>query len=244
MSEKNNIALQTLDLSVGYSKLNPVLTDLNLNFQKRQFIGLVAKNGSGKSTLIKTLCGVIESLSGSVKINNRFINEYSKKELAKNVALVLTEKPNLAGFTVKDLISMGRYPYAGSLGKLNKNDFEAIEEAIELCEIAHLKDKFCNQLSDGEFQKSMLARAIAQQTSLLLLDEPTAFLDFPSKLNLMKLLTTISFEKNTCIIISSHDLELLQEYTQQLLVIKDDGTYSVIQSNSISTKALVEIMET
>jgi iron complex transport system ATP-binding protein len=243
LPENNHIALQVNELLIGYQKSKPVLSNLNLNFSQGQITGLVAKNGSGKSTLIKTLCGVLPALSGSIFINGININNFNKKDLAKKSSLVLTDKPTLNGFKVKDLVAMGRYPYASFLGKLNSVDEECIESAITLCKINHLKEKYCNELSDGEFQKAMLARAIAQETSLLFLDEPTAFLDFPSKLNLMKLLNDLSTLKNTSIIIASHDLELLKEHTHQLLVLKKNGAYSVIESKSITIDELVNELD-
>jgi len=243
LPELSNIAIQTVDLFIGYQKLNPVLSSLNLSFEKGQIIGLVAKNGTGKSTLIKTLCGALPVHSGSIFINGKNAQDFTKKELAKNIALVLTEKPNLSGLKVKDLVGMGRYPHTGFLGKLDRIDITIIENSIELCNIRNLKEKYCNELSDGEFQKVMLARAIAQQTSLLLLDEPTAFLDFPSKLNLMKLLNDLSRKQNTCIIIASHDLELLIEYSQKLLILKNNDSHDVIDAKSTSIIELVDRLE-
>jgi iron complex transport system ATP-binding protein len=236
---KSTTIFEAKDLSIGYSQKNTLLKNLNFEIKSNQIIGLVATNGTGKSTLIKSLSGSIPVLSGSILVDGKNINSFHKKELAKKIALVLTDKPNLTGIKVRDLVEIGRYPHTGIFGKLTTKDTEITNEAILLCGISHLTDKFCNELSDGEFQKAMLARAIAQETSILFLDEPTSFLDYPSKLNLMKLLSELTAKKNTSIIIASHDLELLKEFTNQLLIIKRNHGYKLIDSNLISVNELV-----
>lgn len=240
MPESTNIVLQLNNLTVGYDSSKTVLEKINFSFKAGNLIGLVAKNGAGKSTLIKTICGSIPALEGSILIDNHDIKTINKNQLSKKIALVLTEKPKLSGFTVYELVSLGRHPHSGFFGKLNSNDKKIIANSINLCGIMELENKYCDELSDGEFQKVMLARAIAQDTPVLFLDEPTAFLDFPSKLNMMKLLKNLSESQNKCIIIASHDLDLLLDNSNQILVLKDKTNHILINSATIDLQQLTK----
>jgi len=238
LSDSNNIVLQLNNLTIGYNSTKPILEKINFSFKSGNLIGLAAKNGTGKSTLIKTICGSIPAIEGSILIDNENIKTINKNQLSKKIALVLTEKPKLSGFTVYELVSLGRHPHVGFFGKLNSTDKKIITDSIKLCEIEHLENKYCDELSDGEFQKVMLARAIAQNTPVLFLDEPTAFLDFPSKVNMMKLLKNLSETQNKCIIIASHDLDLLLNNSNQILILKNKTNHILFNSETIDLQQL------
>lgn len=234
----NNIVLQLKNLSVGYDKSKPVLENINFSFSAGNLIGLVAKNGAGKSTLIKTICGAVTALDGSILIDDKKIDQITKNELSKKIALVLTEKPKLSGFTVHELVSLGRHPHSGFFGKLNSADKKIISASISMCGIEQLQNNYCDELSDGEFQKVMLARAIAQDTPVIFLDEPTAFLDFPSKVNIMRLLKYLTETQNKCIIIASHDLDLLLNNSDQIMILKNRFNHALYDSKSIDFEQL------
>lgn len=185
-----------------------------------QFICLVGRNGSGKSTLLRTLAVLQPFLDGSIQLNNKDIQQYSAEELSKHIGIVLTHPLNLQHTTVRQLVAYGRLPYTGFLGRLKDEDYKVADFAIEAVGISNLKDRNISTLSDGERQKAMIAKSIAQGTELLLLDEPSAFLDYPSKSGLMDLLKKLSKEFGKCIILSTHDIQLATAYADCIWHIK------------------------
>ena len=170
---------------------------------------------------MKTLAGLIPPLRGQVLIDGTDLTTLSPRELAQKIGLVLTQTPDLPNTTLRELVAYGRLPYASWLGKLNDNDLRAADLAIEQLGITALAHRKINQLSDGERQKAMIARALAQGTKYLLLDEPSAFLDYESKQELMSLLVKLAHEKQKSILLSTHDLELAHRYADTLWQIKE-----------------------
>jgi iron complex transport system ATP-binding protein len=198
-------------LSVGYTHGN-TKSEVQKNLKLKMFTGelvcLLGPNGAGKSTLLRTLSGIQPSIKGDIKVAGKNLDEYTIQELAKVVSTVLTDQVSVDHMRVYDLIAMGRYPYTGYFGRLSVLDHEIIDEAIALAGIEPLKERFLDQLSDGERQKVMIARALAQETPFIILDEPMAFLDFPSKLELMQILRNLASEHNKAILMTTHDLSL------------------------------------
>ena len=184
---------------------------------------LVGRNGTGKSTLLRTIARFIPPLSGSVSINGRDAQRYSTAEFARLVSVVLTSRTHGRNITVAELVALGRTPYTGFWGSLTASDSAAVEESMRLVGIAHLAQRRVATLSDGERQKAMVAKALAQHTPIMLLDEPTAFLDYPSKLELIALLRRLAEERRLTILVSTHDLDIALRHTHRLWLLTDTG---------------------
>jgi iron complex transport system ATP-binding protein len=243
MLKDNNIHVALKDLSIGYDRNKVVVQNISVEFASGNLIGLVANNGVGKSTLLKTLSGNLNPISGKITIGEIDITSIPHIELAKRIAIVLTEKPQLAGFTVYDLVALGRFPHTNMFGSLTEHDKAVINSSISLCGINALQDKRCNELSDGEFQKAMIARALAQQTDVLLLDEPTAFLDYSSKRKLFTLLKDIAEKENKIVLVSSHDIEILTEFAHAVYLIQDKTKHQLISSAEFKKTPLAQLLE-
>lgn len=175
---------------------------------KERLTCLLGANGVGKSTLLKTLSGFLPKLGGSIVIDGKDITEYSDKELARLIGVVLTAKPEIQNMSAKEMVALGRSPYTGFWGTLSGGDSRIVEEAMEKVGITSLSRRIIDTLSDGERQKVMIAKALAQQTPVIYLDEPTAFLDFPSKVELMRLLRSLARETGKIIFLSTHDVSM------------------------------------
>ena len=225
MSNNNSVELN--DLSIGYRSkqgVRVVADGLTAQLQRGQLTCLLGENGVGKSTLLRTLAAFQPKLEGSIMIEGRELESYSERELARTIGIVLTEKPDVQQMTVMELVEMGRAPYTGFWGRLNDTDRKACEEAIALIGIEPLKDRMVQTLSDGERQKVMIAKALAQQTPVIFLDEPTAFLDYPSKVDMLLLLSRISREAQKTIFLSTHDLELALQVADVIwLMVNGEG---------------------
>lgn len=200
------MTLSLKNVTIGYSA--PLVSAFDAELVSGDFVCLVGRNGTGKSTLLKTIAGLIPPLAGEVSAT-------------KEVAIVLTQVPDLPNTTVFELVSYGRIPYLNLFAKLREEDKKAVTEAIETVGIKELTNRKISQLSDGEKQKAMIARALAQGSEILLLDEPSAFLDYPSKHELMSLLKNLAHEKNKAILLSTHDLDLVNKYADKVWEVKD-----------------------
>lgn len=194
-------------LSVGY--MQPIVCSIETELRPGSFVCLTGRNGTGKSTLLKTLAGILPPLEGGIEIAGRPLADFSAKQLAQTVGLVLTQAPDLPNTTLLDLVAYGRLPYANWFGKFTAADYRHAHEAMALLGIEPLAHRKVAELSDGERQKAMIARALAQGTQYLLLDEPSAFLDYPSKLELMQTLKNLAHDQEKGILLSSHDQDLV-----------------------------------
>jgi len=198
------------NLSVGYKtgKQNAVLIDdITTSVNRGELIALIGRNGTGKSTLLKTIVGLNKKISGQIIFNNTDIEDFTVSKLAKIISFVSTAKVFVPNAKVRDIIALGRGVYLNWYGKLNNNDKNIINQAVNLVGIEHLQNKNFSQISDGERQRVMIARAIAQDTDIIVLDEPTAFLDLPNRFMVFSILKNLAHEKNKTIIFSTHDLE-------------------------------------
>ena len=216
-----NITLE--QLSVGYKGFPPVVSNINVEIKSGELTCLIGSNGIGKSTLLKTLTGFLPKLSGRLLLDGRDINMLSQRERAKYISIVLTYKSDVQNLSVTEMVGMGRMPYTGFWGKLNANDQTIVAEAIEMVGIEHLKNRMIQTLSDGERQKVMIAKALAQQTPVILLDEPTSFLDFPSTVEMLQLLHRLAKETNKVVFLSTHDLELALRIADRLVELNKNG---------------------
>ena len=225
MESKKKI-LVAYNLSIGYKSKNHhnvIAENLNLNLESGKLVALVGANGIGKSTLLRTLTGIQKPLAGSVTLHNKDIFSYESLALAQNLSLVLTEKLPPSNLTVFELIALGRQPYTNWLGKLSTDDLEKINQAIALTHIEHLVDKMHYEISDGQLQIVLIARALAQDTPLIILDEPTTHLDLQHKVAIFRLLQKLSHQNNKCILFSTHDIDLAIQLSDEIIVMTENG---------------------
>ena len=228
-------------LSVGYSLSHPVISDINLELRSGQLACLIGENGIGKSTLLKTLTGFLPKLKGSLLLGNRDVESFSQRELARQVSIVLTQKPDVQNLTIEEIIGLGRSPYTGFFGRLRAEDRKVVDDAIATMGIEKLRGRMIQTLSDGERQKVMIAKALAQETSIILLDEPTAFLDFPSKAETFQSLQRMAHERDKLILLSTHDLELAVRFADSLLEVKK-GALQAVSATEVkaSIRAIID----
>ena len=218
--------VSTNNLSIGYhskSHHNTIAENLKISLESGKLIALIGANGIGKSTLLRTLTAIQKPLKGEVFLNKKSIYEYNSIELAQNLSLVLTEKLPPSNLTVFELIALGRQPYTNWLGKLSEDDYQKINNAIALTHIEHLIHKKHYEISDGQLQIVLIARALAQDTPLIVLDEPTTHLDLPHKVSVFKLLKKLSQETNKCILFSTHDIDLAIQLSDEMIVLTESS---------------------
>ena len=214
---KETIKIQ--DLSIGYvdkNNVKVVADHITATISSGELTCLLGANGVGKSTLLRTLSAFQPKLKGKIFIEGKEISEFTDKQLSRVISVVLTEKPDIRNMTVEELVGLGRSPYTGFWGTLTKEDKVVVNNAIRLVGIESLQGRMIQTLSDGERQKVMIAKALAQETPVIYLDEPTAFLDYPSKVEMMQLLYKLSRETDKTIFLSTHDLELALQVADKL----------------------------
>lgn len=236
----SNIVLQTDNLSIGYKKKNDiqiVASEINMEVKAGELIAVIGVNGAGKSTLLKTLSGIQQMIKGEVFIINNKLSKTDPSELSKKISLVLTEQLISKNLSVIELIALGRQPYTNWIGRLAQKDLKKIMHAIKLVNIEDIKEKKCHELSDGQFQKVLIARALAQDTSLIILDEPTTHLDLYHKAYVLKLLQQLSRETNKAILFASHEINLALQLCDKLLILKDKKALFGNPSDLIDSEA-------
>lgn len=220
------MTLELRDLYIGYAEdanRHIVAEELNASLPKGTMACLVGANGVGKSTLMRTLSGFQPALRGEVRIDGRALEEYTPRELSEKIGVVLTERESVPELTVEEVVAIGRAPYTNFWGRLTAADCQTVDEAIALVGIGHLRHKKIGRVSDGERQKAMIAKALAQQTDVILLDEPTAFLDYGSKVSVMRLLRRLAHEEGKAILLSTHDLEIAFQTADEVWILQHDG---------------------
>lgn len=205
-------------LEIGYKKALAKITVQQL--KKGEVYALIGSNGSGKSTFLKTICGQLKPFSGQLFLDNNDMIHLTRENLAKTISFVPARFPELEFVSVYDFVLLGRTPYLNTVGSISQKDKDLVNQLLEKVKIDHLKTKFTNQISDGERQLCAVARALAQQTSILLLDEPSGYLDYKNKRRLLELLVTIAKELNLLILFSTHDIETIQQFDIQLIGIE------------------------
>lgn len=213
-------AITTNRLTVGY-RGHRVVEDISLSLPCGRLVCLLGPNGAGKSTLLRTLCGFQPPIEGTVTISGSDITAMSAAEVARLVSVVLTDRPLTPSLTAAEMVGMGRAPYTGFWGRLSDDDRRLVSEAMQTVGIAPLATRRMGQLSDGELQKVMIAKALAQHTPVIVLDEPTAFLDYPSKVAVMKTLARLAHDEGKTILMSTHDLELAAQLGDELMEIEN-----------------------
>ncbi|MBE9466414.1 ABC transporter ATP-binding protein [Dyadobacter subterraneus] len=219
--------LSARNLTIGYKtgKREPRIVSeaLNLDLWPGQLVCLLGPNGAGKSTLMRTLSGLQPALSGEIIIDNESLVNLKPVDLAQKLSLVLTERIEAGNLTVRELVALGRTPYTGWLGTLSEIDKKKIDWSMDATDTKRYGERRMNELSDGERQKVMLARALAQDTKLILLDEPTAHLDLPNRVEMMRLLHNLARQTNKAILLSTHELDLALQAADKLWLMHPDG---------------------
>lgn len=234
---KNKNSLTTSNLSIGYhtkKEKNVIASTINLNLKTGKLIALIGANGIGKSTLLRTLTGIQKPLYGSVFLNEKDITQFNEKELAQNLSVVLTEKLPPSNLSVFEIVATGRQPYTNWIGKLSNEDYEKINHAIQLTQIEHLTEKKHHEISDGQLQKVLISRALAQDTDLIILDEPTTHLDLLQKVSVFKLLKKLSQKTNKCILFSTHDIDLAIQISDEMIVMTKESIHQDQPCNLIN----------
>ena len=241
----NTPALALEKLTTGYRSgktLHPVGQRLTGEIAVGEMTALVGRNGCGKSTLLRTLAGFLPPISGSVRWLGRELTEIRPRELSRLLSIVLTDRPDTGFLTVREIVETGRMPYTNLTGRLTAEDREVADRALCLTDTAHFARRRLTSLSDGERQRVMIAKALAQQTPVILLDEPTAFLDFPSKVEMLKLLRQLAHTMQKTILLSTHDLELAVRLADTLLQLDDSGLHEV--SRAVVRQHIDELLAT
>ena len=223
MEETRKHIIDLVNLEIGFrrgkvpqhSLMGPVTTAA----YSGELIAVMGRNGSGKSTLLKTMAGLIDGLQGEVQILGRKLRTYSRKELARIMGYVSTEVVKVPGLSVEGLVALGRYPHTNWLGRLSPSDRTVIEEALDLTSLQHLRGRDLDELSDGERQRAMIARTLAQNTRLLILDEPTAFLDLSHRYEIIDLLGKLAMDHAKTILYSTHDLQIALQQADRIWLI-------------------------
>lgn len=217
------MSYQIDNITLGYGELKILLRDFSLSIVPGELTALIGRNGIGKSTLLRSLAGLVCPLSGDVKIDGKSVFAFKSREVAENIAFVTTENIKVPHLSVWDVVSMGRSPYTNWVGSLSDMDCRVVRQAIVDVGVEHLTHANIDRLSDGERQRVMVARAIAQQTPIILLDEPSAFLDLPNRYQIVMLLSQIAHQSNKTIIFSTHDLSTAIKLCDKIWVMSADG---------------------
>lgn len=223
MKKETNI-LSLEGLSIGYN--TSILNEIDLSVSKGEIVSVIGKNGIGKSTLLKTIAGLHRKISGNIKLNGFENENIISKEKAKILSFVSTGISKHINIKVRELVALGRFPYTNMFGNLTSKDNSIIDDVLRSTDILKLADKNIYEISEGELQRTMIARALAQDTDLVILDEPTAFLDLPNRYEILYLLKKLSREKNKTIIFSSHDLNISMQIADKVWLMKENSIIS------------------
>jgi iron complex transport system ATP-binding protein len=213
------------NLNIGYSSKKDshvICSNISMQLETGKLYSLIGQNGIGKSTFLKTLTGILKPIQGTISILGKNILHWNEADFAKNVAIVLTEKIPTSNLTVFELIALGRQPYTNWLGNLSEIDLRIIYDAINLTELAEIQNKKITEISDGQMQRVLIARALSQNTPIIILDEPTTHLDLYHKVTLIKLLKKLANTTNKCILYSTHDVDLAIQLSDEMLLMYDE----------------------
>ncbi|HFL2421189.1 TPA: ABC transporter ATP-binding protein [Clostridioides difficile] len=230
--------LKTNNLSVGYNN-KVVISNINVEVKNGEILCLLGSNGAGKTTLLRSLSKLISPIKGEIYLNGVNINCISRKALSKKMALVLTNRLLGDLMTVQDIVNIGRYPYTGFLGSLSKKDLIMVDEALESVDALHLKKRYFDELSDGEKQKVLVARALVQEPEIIILDEPTTHLDIKHRLELINILKKLSKEKSISVILSLHEIDIALKSCDKVALIKNNKVIAYGQPEDVVDEDII-----
>lgn len=215
-----NAVISAGGLSVGYGK-NIIVSGINFEVKQGEILTLIGPNGAGKSTVLKTLAGYLESLAGKIIIVGKDAHKISASEMSQRLSVLLTERIRPDLMTCREVVETGRYPYTGRFGILAEDDKKAVQKAMETVEMSGLADAYFSELSDGQKQRVMLARAICQEPEILILDEPTSYLDIRHKIIFFEILRRLVSEQRIAVVLSMHELDFAEKISDNVLCVKD-----------------------
>lgn len=230
--------LKTNNLSVGYNN-KVVISNINVEVKNGEILCLLGSNGAGKTTLLRSLSKLISPIKGEIYLNGVDINCISRKALSKKMALVLTNRLLGDLMTVQDIVNIGRYPYTGFFGNLSKKDLIMVDEALESVDALHLKKRYFDELSDGEKQKVLVARALVQEPEIIILDEPTTHLDIKHRLELINILKKLSKEKSISVILSLHEIDIALKSCDKVALIKNNKVIAYGQPEDVVDEDII-----
>ncbi len=235
--------LQAKDLSIGYEQNRPLIANINFVCRPSELIVLLGVNGIGKSTLLKTLAGLIEPVSGHIYIDDKDIFKLSPSYRAQLISGVFTGRDFDPFITVRELVTLGRYPYTNWAAQLRPEDTALIDNAIEIAGLTKLADKKVTRISDGERQKTLIAKSIAQDTPIIIMDEPTAFLDYKNKAELLRTIRDLAVSHHKTIILSTHDISAALPYCDRAFLITESGRFSEAPPSPLAEQEVKLFME-
>lgn len=218
-----NILISADDLAVGYDR--PLIEHICFHLREGEILTLIGPNGSGKSTILKTLCGFLPKHAGTVLLDGAEDTSLTPNEKARKMAVLLTDRLRPDRMTCRDVVETGRYPYTGRFGILGADDRRAVDEAVELVQMEDFADRDFTKVSDGQRQRVMLARAICQQPRILLLDEPTSFLDIYHKIAFLEILRKLTREKKPAVVLSMHELDLAEKISDFTVCVRNGEVF-------------------
>ena len=230
--------IKTDNLTIGYNG-KPLIKDINITVKKGEIITIIGPNGAGKSTLLKSLARQLEPIEGSIFLEDKKLLEMSGSELSKKVAILFTDRIKGEMMSCFDVVATGRYPYTGYFGVLGKKDIEIVENTMKLVKVEELRDKDFKKISDGQRQRIMLARALCQEPEIVLLDEPTSFLDIRHKLEFLSILEKMKEDRKLTVIMSVHELDIAQKISDRILCLKGDKVEKFGAPEEIFTKDFI-----
>jgi len=241
---RTNIVLKTENLKIGYQKKhlqNVIASNINVEIKEGELVAVIGVNGVGKSTFLRSISGVQNPLDGKILINSEDKESISSEKLAELISLVLTEQPVSRNLGVAELVALGRQPYTNWIGSLSEGDRQKVRTALELVDIDPLQNKKCFELSDGQFQKVLIARALAQDTPIMILDEPTSHLDMYHKAQVLKLLKQLSVQTKKAVIFATHEINLALQLCDKIILMKEDGILQGTPNELIAKRAFESV---
>ena len=236
---ENNFYFKTEKLSVGYNN-KAIITDIDINIKKGEIFTLIGPNGSGKSTILKTITKQLSKVAGLVYIENLNVENITNKEMAKKLAVVLTQRIRPEMMSCEEVVASGRYPYTNHFGFLTESDKKIVKASLEKVHALNIANKDFTEISDGQRQRIMLARAICQQPDIIVLDEPTSFLDIRYKIELLDILRKMAKEENITVIMSLHEIDLASKISDRVMCVKGDKISAVGTPEEIFTRNTIE----
>lgn len=210
------------NLTTGYSTKS-VSKNLNATLQEGQLTCLIGPNGTGKSTLLRTIAGFLDAISGDILIDGKPTQSYTSNELSRLISIVLTDNTHIKGLTAYEVVGMGRSPYTGFWGRFDSHDHDVIKQCMQQMGVEHVAERPIQTLSDGERQKTMIAKAMAQETPIILLDEPTAFLYYPNKVAVLLMLRKLAHDTGKTILLSIHDIDLALQVADYIWMLDEES---------------------
>jgi iron complex transport system ATP-binding protein len=240
------VIVETIDLAVGYvshGRISLVMQHISIKAHRGELVALIGRNGSGKSTLLRTLVALQTSLEGTIRLQGTDLSLISSSERPRIVSFTSTEPVAARNFRVREIVALGRFPYTNWIGKLTGNDNKAIAEALEVTGLQLFAERRTDSISDGERQRALIARSLAQDTDLLVMDEPTAFLDLPARYNIVSLLRKLTREKRKCVIYSTHDLDTAINEADRIWLMTETGICEGAPEDLMLSKTLSKAFE-